>query len=44
MAIIIGIDPGSRMTGYGILQQTGDKLTYIDSAPFVQIPKRCLNA
>ena len=31
MAIIIGIDPGSRMTGYGILQQTGDKLTYIDS-------------
>ena len=27
MAIIIGIDPGSRMTGYGIIQQTGDKLT-----------------
>ncbi|MGO2385992.1 MAG: crossover junction endodeoxyribonuclease RuvC, partial [Psychrobacter sp.] len=26
MAIIIGIDPGSRMTGYGIVQQTGDKL------------------
>ena len=31
MAIIIGIDPGSRMTGYGIVQQTGDKLTYIDA-------------
>lgn len=31
MAIIIGIDPGSRMTGYGIIQQTGDKLTYIGS-------------
>ncbi|SNT69309.1 crossover junction endodeoxyribonuclease RuvC [Psychrobacter sp. LV10R520-6] len=31
MAIIIGIDPGSRMTGYGIIQQTGDKLTYIDA-------------
>ena len=31
MAIIIGIDPGSRMTGYGILQQKGDKLTYIDA-------------
>ncbi|MDO5768710.1 MAG: crossover junction endodeoxyribonuclease RuvC [Psychrobacter sp.] len=31
MAIIIGIDPGSRMTGYGIIQQTGDKLTYLDA-------------
>ena len=31
MAIIIGIDPGSRMTGYGIVQQTGDKLTFIDA-------------
>ncbi|GAA0321267.1 crossover junction endodeoxyribonuclease RuvC [Psychrobacter aestuarii] len=31
MAIIIGIDPGSRMTGYGIIQQTGDKLTFIDA-------------
>ena len=31
MAIIIGIDPGSRMTGYGIVQQTGDKLTFLDA-------------
>ena len=31
MAIIIGIDPGSRMTGYGIIRQTGDKLTYLDA-------------
>lgn len=31
MAIIIGIDPGSRMTGYGIIQQTGDKLTFLDA-------------
>lgn len=31
MAIIIGIDPGSRMTGYGIIHQTGDKLVYLDA-------------
>ncbi len=31
MAIIIGIDPGSRMTGYGIIQQTADKLTFLDA-------------
>ncbi|WP_169392855.1 MULTISPECIES: crossover junction endodeoxyribonuclease RuvC [Psychrobacter] len=31
MAIIIGIDPGSRMTGYGVIQQSGDKLTFIDA-------------
>ncbi|WP_131669699.1 crossover junction endodeoxyribonuclease RuvC [Psychrobacter pygoscelis] len=31
MAIIIGIDPGSRMTGYGIIHQTGDKLEYLDA-------------
>lgn len=31
MAIIIGIDPGSRMTGYGIIRQTGDKLTFLDA-------------
>ncbi|MCX2946346.1 crossover junction endodeoxyribonuclease RuvC, partial [Rahnella perminowiae] len=23
MAIILGIDPGSRITGYGIIRQTG---------------------
>lgn len=31
MSIIIGIDPGSRMTGYGIISQQGDKLSYIDA-------------
>lgn len=31
MAIIIGIDPGSRMTGYGIIHQKGDTLRYLDS-------------
>lgn len=31
MAIILGIDPGSRITGYGIIQQSGRKLTYLGS-------------
>ncbi len=31
MAIIIGIDPGSRMTGYGVIHQAGDKLKYLDA-------------
>ena len=31
MAIIIGIDPGSRLTGYGVIRQTGDNLTYLDA-------------
>ncbi|CUX95993.1 Crossover junction endodeoxyribonuclease RuvC [Candidatus Gullanella endobia] len=31
MAVILGIDPGSRITGYGIIQQEGHKLTYLGS-------------
>lgn len=31
MTIILGIDPGSRVTGYGLIKQTGQKLEYIDS-------------
>lgn len=31
MTIFIGIDPGSRMTGYGIVQQTGGNLTFLDA-------------
>lgn len=31
MAIILGIDPGSRITGYGVIAQQGHKLTYIGS-------------
>ncbi|HFU1065865.1 TPA: crossover junction endodeoxyribonuclease RuvC, partial [Acinetobacter baumannii] len=26
MALIIGIDPGSRLTGYGIIEKDGSKL------------------
>lgn len=31
MAIILGIDPGSRMTGYGVIRQTGRQITYLGS-------------
>jgi len=30
MAIILGIDPGSRITGYGLINATGNKLVFID--------------
>lgn len=31
MAIILGIDPGSRITGYGVIEQQGNNVSYIDS-------------
>ena len=31
MTIILGIDPGSRLTGYGVIRQTGRQLTYLGS-------------
>lgn len=31
MTLIIGIDPGSRMTGYGIVRAVGDRLTFVDA-------------
>lgn len=31
MAIILGIDPGSRITGYGVIRQSGRKLEYLGS-------------
>lgn len=31
MTIFIGIDPGSRMTGYGIIRLVGDKLEFLDA-------------
>ena len=31
MAVVLGIDPGSRITGYGIISAEGSKLIYIDS-------------
>lgn len=29
MAIILGIDPGSRITGYGLINSVGSKLEYV---------------
>lgn len=31
MAIILGIDPGSRITGYGVIKQIGSKFEYVAS-------------
>lgn len=31
MPIILGIDPGSRVTGYGVIRQTGLQLEYLGS-------------
>lgn len=28
MAIILGIDPGSRVTGYGVIRRVGRQLSY----------------
>ncbi len=31
MSIILGIDPGSRITGYGVIRQQGRHLQYLGS-------------
>ncbi|MFB9884964.1 crossover junction endodeoxyribonuclease RuvC [Balneatrix alpica] len=31
MAVILGIDPGSRITGYGVIRQRGMQLEYVAS-------------
>lgn len=31
MSIILGIDPGSRITGYGVIRQVGRQLSYLGS-------------
>lgn len=31
MSIILGIDPGSRITGYGLIRVTGNQFQYLDS-------------
>lgn len=31
MSLIIGIDPGSRLTGYGIIEKQGQHLKFIDA-------------
>ena len=29
--IVLGIDPGSRITGYGIVEKAGNRLVHIDN-------------
>lgn len=36
MSIIIGVDPGSRTTGFGVIQSVKGKSTYIDSG-YIQL-------
>ncbi|MCH9690109.1 MAG: crossover junction endodeoxyribonuclease RuvC [Gammaproteobacteria bacterium] len=31
MTVILGIDPGSRITGYGLIRSIGNEIKYIDS-------------
>jgi crossover junction endodeoxyribonuclease RuvC len=31
MTIILGIDPGSRITGYGLIEERNNKVCYLDS-------------
>jgi len=31
VSYILGIDPGSRVTGFGVIRQQGNKVTYINS-------------
>ena len=31
MSIILGIDPGSRITGYGLIKKTGARFSYVSS-------------
>ncbi|MEY4730935.1 MAG: hypothetical protein RL020_2093 [Pseudomonadota bacterium] len=41
---ILGIDPGLRLTGFGVIEKTGQKLSYITSGvvkvPVTELPER----
>ncbi len=47
MVRILGIDPGLRITGYGVIEKNGAKLTYISSgcikSPMGELPERLKN-
>ena len=30
MSLVLGIDPGSRVTGYGLIDVQGNRLSYVD--------------
>jgi len=39
MALILGIDPGSRITGYGVISSVGAAQTYVTSGCIKTVPK-----
>ena len=41
MTIILGIDPGSRKTGFGIVRQQGDRFEYVTSG-VIRLPVQAL--
>ena len=41
MTRIIGIDPGSRRTGYGIIDVVGGKIAYVSSG-IIRLPEKSL--
>lgn len=41
MTRILGIDPGSRRTGYGVVDVSGSKMTYVTSG-IIRLPERGL--
>lgn len=41
MSIILGIDPGSRITGYGVIRQQGRHLQYLGSGCIRTSEKNC---
>ncbi len=41
MSIILGIDPGSRITGYGVIRQQGRHLQYLGSGCIRTSEKSC---
>lgn len=43
MTIILGIDPGSRITGYGVIKEYNRKIEYIDSGCIRTTPENDLS-
>jgi crossover junction endodeoxyribonuclease RuvC len=43
MITILGIDPGSRITGYGLIKQIGQKIEYVDSGCIRTSPDAALS-
>lgn len=39
---VLGIDPGSRITGYGIVEKNGNKLIHIDNGAIFTAPENAL--